>query len=302
MSITNEILENAWIPITIAGAVFQTLRTALQKELAGKLTPNASTLARYIYGLPVALAYLAIVTALKPEAAPQFNATFGWNIVMGGVAQIIATSLLMMALNARSYAVGTALSKTEAIQAALLAVIFLGEHISIGGVVALLVSGAGVISMSAPGKTWSFAFDKAAVYGLLSGTMFGFTAVGIRGANLALETDFLTSAATTLVIMNTFQAVVLSAYLVKNEFVQFKALFKVWKPALGVGVFSALGSIGWFTGMALEKAAYVRTLGQVELVFTVLASRFYFRETLHPRELGGMVLIVAGIIILVLVA
>lgn len=307
MSVADTIIENAWIPITIAAAAMQTARTTLQKNLATNLSINASTLARYVYGLPVAVIYLVIVRALDDAPAPDFNAAFALNVLMGGVAQIIATSLLIMALNARSYAVGTALSKTEAMQAALLAVVFLGEHLSWGGVVALLISGVGVMTlssptMSAPGKPWPFTFDRAAVYGLLSGTMFGFTAVGIRGANLSLDTSFVTAAAYTLTIMIIFQTIILSAYLIWFETPQFKALFKAWKPSFGVGLFSALGSIGWFTGMALEKAAYVRTLGQVELVFTVLVARFYFRETLKPRELSGMLLIVAGIVILVLVA
>jgi drug/metabolite transporter (DMT)-like permease len=302
MSVANEILENAWIPITIAAAVMQTARTTLQKNLATNLSTNASTLARYLYGLPVAAIYLAIVRVIDNAPVPDFNSAFAFNIVMGGLAQIVATSLLIMALTARSYAVGTALSKTEAIQAALLAVVFLGEHISWGGGVALFISAVGVMTMSAPGKTWSFTFDRAAIYGLLSGTMFGFTAVGIRGANLALHTSFVTAAAHTLTIMIIFQTLILGAYLIWFETPQFKALLKAWRPSLGVGVFSALGSIGWFTGMALEKAAYVRTLGQVELVFTVLVSRFYFRETLRPRELTGMLLIVTGIIILVLLA
>ncbi|MBL8629768.1 MAG: DMT family transporter [Rhodospirillaceae bacterium] len=302
MSIPDIIVENIWIPITIAAAAMQTARTTLQKNLATNLSTNASTLARYLYGLPIAMIYLVVVRAFDAAPQPDFNMTFALNILMGGVAQIIATSLLIMALTARSYAVGTALSKTEAMQAALLAVVFLGEHLSWGGIVALLISGVGVMTMSAPGKTWSFTIDRAAVYGLLSGTMFGFTAVGIRGANLALHTSFVTAAATTLAVMIVFQTIILGAYLIWFETPQFRALLKAWRPSLGVGVFSALGSIGWFTGMALEKAAYVRTLGQVELVFTVLVARFYFRETLRPRELTGMVLIVAGIVILVLVA
>lgn len=302
MSFSNEILDHAWIPITIAAALMQCLRTAVQKKLTLNLNANANTLARYLYGLPFALMYLAAVLVFTGDAWPTLTRAFILNCIVGGSAQIAATALLIMAFTARSYAVGTALSKTEAIQAALFAAIILGEHISIGGVVALVISAAGVMAMSAPGATWSLQFDRAAVYGLGAGTLFGITAVGIRGANLALGGSFITSAAVTLGIMVAMQAVVLGGYVAWREPIQFRALLRAWRPSLAVGLLSALGSVGWFTGMALEKAAYVRTLGQVELVFTVLASRFYFRETLRPREIGGMILIVAGIIILVLVA
>lgn len=302
MTMSNDILDHAWIPITLAAALMQTLRTTFQKVLAVNLSANASTLARYLYGLPVALAYMAVVLSLNGAEGLHFGARFWINGLVGGVAQIGATSLLIMALTQRSYAVGTALSKTETVQAAILGVVILGERLSLGGIAALAISATGVMAMSAPGALWSLRFDRAAVYGLASGTLFAFTAIGIRGANLALGAGFVTSAAVTLGLMVTFQTVSLGVFLAWAEPLQLRALLRAWKPSLAVGMFSALGSIGWFTGMALEKAAYVRTLGQVELVFTVLISRFYFRETLKPRELAGMALIVVGIVILVLVA
>ncbi|MSQ85431.1 MAG: hypothetical protein EXR10_01080 [Alphaproteobacteria bacterium] len=40
-SFTNNILDHAWIPITIAAAVMQALRTAVQKTLTLNLSPNA---------------------------------------------------------------------------------------------------------------------------------------------------------------------------------------------------------------------------------------------------------------------
>jgi drug/metabolite transporter (DMT)-like permease len=45
-----------------------------------------------------------------------------------------------------------------------------------------------------------------------------------------------------------------------------------------VGVTSAVGSACWFTAFTLQIAAYVRTLGLIELVFTVLISLYVFRE------------------------
>jgi drug/metabolite transporter (DMT)-like permease len=302
MSFTNDFLEHAWIPITIAAALMQALRTGLQKRLTLNLSATANTLARYLYGLPFVLVYLSAVLTLTGEARPTFNTSFLINCVVGGLAQIAATALLILSFTGRSYAVGTALSKTEAVQAAVLATIVLGEHISLGGGLALIISVVGVMAMSAPGNTWSTRFDRAALFGLCAGAMFGVTAVCIRGANLALGGSFITSAAFTLAVMVSLQTAALGLYVIMRTPLQFRELMRAWRPSLAVGLFSALGSVGWFTGMALEKAAYVRTLGQVELVFTVLISRLYFHETLRPRELGGMVLIVAGIVVLVLVA
>lgn len=299
MSAMSLIQDHAWIPITLAAALFQCIRTALQKRMTAQLSANANTLARYAFGLPFVFIYLGLVAAVNDAPLPALNTAFVINTVIGGAAQIIATSLLILAFTTRSYAVATALSKTEAVQAAIFGVIILGETMTAGGVVALLTILTGVIAMSAPpGDRWAFKLDRAAVYGLLSGTMFGVTAISIRGANLALDAPFIPAAAVTLASMVLLQGISLAVYLAWREMPQLQALFQSWKPALLVGLFSALGSIGWFTGMALEKAAYVRTLGQVELVFTVLASRFYFREALKPREKMGIGLIGGGILIL----
>ena len=51
-----------------------------------------------------------------------------------------------------------------------------------------------------------------------------------------------------------------------------------------VGTLSGLGSACWFTGFAIADVALVRAVGQVEIVFTLLFSRFYLKETLKPGD------------------
>jgi uncharacterized membrane protein len=61
-----------------------------------------------------------------------------------------------------------------------------------------------------------------------------------------------------------------------------------------------LGSAGWFTAMTLQSASYVKTLGQVEFLITLMLSIFYFKEKPSPMELLGMGLIVLGAMLLLL--
>jgi drug/metabolite transporter (DMT)-like permease len=61
---------------------------------------------------------------------------------------------------------------------------------------------------------------------------------------------------------------------------------------------SVLGSACWFMAMTLQNAAYVRALGQVELIFTILVSRFAFREPPTARELAGIALVAGGVVML----
>jgi len=62
-----------------------------------------------------------------------------------------------------------------------------------------------------------------------------------------------------------------------------------------------LGSVCWFTAFTIQNAAYVRALGQIELLFTFIATTMFFRETVDRREVIGIALVIAGIVLLVLV-
>ena len=50
-----------WIIYTLLAASMQAIRTAGQKKLAQHISPMAATLVRYLFGFPVALAYLLFV-------------------------------------------------------------------------------------------------------------------------------------------------------------------------------------------------------------------------------------------------
>ncbi len=73
-----------------------------------------------------------------------------------------------------------------------------------------------------------------------------------------------------------------------------------WRVCVFIGLTSALGSIGWFTAMTLERAAYVKALGQIEFVFALVISTFFFRERSNLLELSGMGLIAVGVLVLVM--
>ena len=130
----------------------------------------------------------------------------------------------------------------------------------------------------------------------------GISAVSYRGAALSLGGESaLLAASATLFAALAIQTAVLTAYLYYYEKGE---LTKVWqnkgKGAL-VGLASMLGSVGWFTAMTLQNAAYVRAVGQVELIFTFLTSTLIFREKITSYEILGTVLIVGGIMVLLLV-
>lgn len=294
-----------WVPITVVAALFQTLRTALQKQLNVELSINATTFARYVYGFPLAALYVGGLVVFAGFDLPVVNATFLRFCLIGGIAQIIATSALIGLFRLRSFAVGTTFSKTEAIQAALFGTLILGESVSTGGIAAIFVSLLGVLLLSWAANTGSTIGllrnlgGRAVFLGLLSGALFGVSAVSIRAASLSLGLDhFAIRAGMTVATMTLIQTCLLGTYLLIHERPQLVQTLTTWRRSSLVGLLSVLGSIGWFTAMTLQTAAYVRTLGQIEMVFVFFVSHFYFRERMRPAELGGIALIVGGILVL----
>ncbi len=106
-------------------------------------------------------------------------------------------------------------------------------------------------------------------------------------------------AAFTLASVLVFQTALMALYMRLREPGEIGAVLGSWRVSAWVGVSGVLASAGWFTAMTIQNAAYVRALGQVELVFTFLASALLFRERTSAVEFAGIALIVAGILLLV---
>lgn len=290
-----------WIPITIFAALMQSVRTAIQKRLVGRVSPNGASFDRFLYGAPWALASLFALASLTGAALPSFNPTFAIHILIGGVAQIAATTLLIHAFTLRNFAVGTTYSKTEVIQVAIFGAILLGEPPEILAWVAILASLVGVLFLAKPpkasfGETLAALKEPAALVGIGSGALFAVAAVTIRKASLSLDTgDFMMRALFSLSVMNVSQIAIMAAFLRLREPGQISKVVRHWRPSIAVGLTSFAGSAGWAMAMTLQNAAYVRALGQVELIFALLFTRFWFRESIRGSEILGMALVVFGL-------
>ena len=237
---------------------------------------------------------------------PSFNKKFVFYAFWGGVSQIIATALLVGLFSYRNFFVGTAYSKTETIQTAILGFFILSDNLSIGAVLGISLGIIGVMVISSTKNKVSFIglfsslLSKSAAMGILSGLFFGIAAVCFRGASLTLEGGVVVQASFTLLVVVVIQSVLLFGYLVKQEAGQMTVIIKQWKVSALVGFMGMLGSVCWFTAMTLENAGHVRALGQIELVFSFLASMFIFKEKTSKAEFVGISIISLGIIILLL--
>ncbi len=291
---------SSWIAFSIFAALMQSVRTAGQKQLTTSLTPMSVTLVRYLYGLPFVLIYLlylfrdSTVTQLHIAVG---NPRFLFYAVLAGVAQIIATVLLVKVFSFRNFAVGTSFAKTEAIQTAIFSMVFFGAVLSPAGWLAVLVGFVGIAIVSLPKsrEPWQFA---NVLLGTLSGTAFSFTSLWLREASLSLSMPAVHSAAMTLFVMVFIQTGICLVYSALKETGQLRLMAARSHLALFVGLTSALGSVGWFTAMTLVNPALVKSVGQVEFIFTLLITTLFFKEKITLREYVGMSFIIVSVIIL----
>lgn len=273
-----------WIIVTLVAAGFQTARTALQHRLRSLLSVSGAGFVRYLYGAPLSALAVCVAWAAGVEW-PQIAARFWPTILGGGVAQILGTVCLIRAFDARDFAVGTVFAKTEVVQVALFSLVLLGEPLRWGGWLGAAVCMVGVALLATKGRrlTWVAVRQPAALYGLAAGGLFGLASIGIRGATKALSGGpIVMHAIVTLAVMNTMQTVVHGGYLLVREREQARLAVVHWRSSAVVGVLSVCGSAGWALALALQNAAKVRTLGQVELLFTFAVSRWWLHDRHSP--------------------
>jgi drug/metabolite transporter (DMT)-like permease len=296
-------IATLWIPFTIIAALGQVARNAMQRQLTRPLGTWGATNIRFLFGFPFSIVFFAVVIAATGDHVPWPTAAFWPWLLLGALCQIVGTGMMLLAMNDRSFVVTTAYLKTEAIQTAIFGFVFLGDHLTLLKVVAILIATAGVvIAALRPGAGKGFTDLKPTLLGLGAAAAFALSAVGFRGAVIVVPgVTFVTAASYTLVLGLFVQTLVLTIYLLARAPGVLKAILGMWKPSMLAGFMGAFASQFWFLALALTVAANVRTLALVEVLFAQGVAYYSFKQPLSARELSGIVLIVLGVALLVAV-
>ncbi|MAY87329.1 MAG: hypothetical protein CML02_11505 [Pseudooceanicola sp.] len=293
-----------WIPVTIAAAGFQTLRFMLQKTLSStRLSASGATFARFAYSAPIVLVGLAVALWATGQDLPEMGARFWAFAALGGLTQILATLFVVMLFKQRNFAVGITFKKTEVIQTALVGFILLGEGISPLAFGAICIGLVAVLVLSrtpeVAGPWWRHLTAPASMLGLGSGVLFAMSGVSYRGASLELALDPAWRAGVTLAAVVTMQAVAMGLWLALRDASELRAVWSARRTAVWVGLTSLAGSFCWFLAFTLQNAAYVNAVGQIEMIFSLIATVLVFREPVTRRELTGIGLLLLSILVLI---
>ena len=289
-----------WAGFTLIAAAAQTARNAMQRELTAALGTVGATHVRFLFGFPFALVFLGCVLTSTGSGLPSTPPVFWPWVLAGAFTQIAATATMLSVMGQRSFVVAYAYIKTEPVHVALFGLLFLGDKISALSTLAILVATAGVIVISPRAKSGEGGALRSTVIGLVSGALFGLSAIGYRGAILSLQLpNFVVAATFTVTVGLIIQAAVLSLYLALREPKVLHAIARAWRPSLFAGFMGAFASEFWFLAFAITTAANVRTLALVEVLFAQGVTRFIFKQPTTRRELVGIGLVVIGVGLLI---
>ena len=290
-----------WVLFTLFAAFMQSVRTAGQKKLTADLSAVTVAWARYGFGLPVSLFYLCILCQFFTIDVLALPLIFWLFVLLASMAQLAATILLVMVLSLRNFAVATTYAKTEPLMAAFFAFVFFHRSINVYGWFAIALGFLGIAFISirkAHLSMQSMLTSKTAVYGLASGLCFAITSVLIREASLMSPSEPMITAAFVLSVSILVQGLLCTVLVQRENPANWRRLKGHMGIGWFIGVTSALGSIGWFTAFAHQEAALVKTLGQIEFLFTVLITTLFFKERIYRYEWTGMALVLLSILVL----
>lgn len=281
-----------WVAATLIAATAQTARNAAQAGLTRDVGTIGATAVRFVFGFPFAALVLAAASAWMPLPVPDLR-VIGW-AALGALSQIAATAFMLVTMRDKGFGIATALMKTEPVTLALIGALVLAEPLGPSRLGAIGVATLGVVLAS--GASWDRAALGPVVTGVLSGALFGLSAIGFRGALLALpDGGYVLRAMTVLAITLGLQAAIMLAWLVLCDRRALRGIGAQWRVSLGSGALGAFASLFWFIGFALTPAANVRTLALVEVVMAQILSGRVFRQSVRPVQLAGMALILAGV-------
>jgi drug/metabolite transporter (DMT)-like permease len=307
-------MEHLWIAESSAAALFQALRYAALKEINKHLSTLVSTYVRIIFAFPLQSLYLVGLLFLTGASLPPINLRFAICSALTAIGQFLGTAMMVRLFQLGNFAVGTMLTKCDVVLTALIGTAFFSEQISFLGWIAIVVTVVGVMVVSAgrmPATAWrqgeiglfQLLLGKSTQLGLAIGLVNAVAYLLLKEAMLSLDQSAapVVRAAYAGSAMNFCSVVILGGWLLMTER---KGLMQIPKhQGLGwfLGVMSALGTIMWYLATVSSNASYVAAVAQVQVVFSLALSRYWFNERIRPVELAGIGTILAGVLMFRLV-
>lgn len=303
-----------WVALALLAGLLQVLRSASALAL-GRAVPHAvNTWVRFVGAFLLCGAVLAAVTPAL--GWPRLSATFwGWTAACAAC-QSTANLFLVAALAQAPFSHAIVLHKLEVALTPLVGLLLFAERPSGLGWLGIALCALGAIALHAAGRRAAAdaphppaAAGRGTALALCSALAVVFASFFLkqatetcRGDNPALGTTagpFL-AALHTLVHAAWMQSVALTLWLLRPGGPGLGSLRGQGRRALRLMLASASCSLCWFWAYSLALVAYVKAVGQVEVLGAAAFGRLALGETGLARSLPAILLVLGGILLVLL--
>ena len=96
------------------------------------------------------------------------------------------------------------------------------------------------------------------------------------------------------------QTFIITIYLLIFERSEFKKFYDNKFESCLAGFAGFMATMSWFFAFTLIQASFVRALGQIEIFFSFLSSKYFFKEKIKISEIIGILIFVSGVTIMLL--
>ncbi len=295
-------IENNWIALSLLASVFQVFRNSYSKSLKNSFSDSTITAIRFIFGFP----FIVIIYFIFNK----FSFNFYWLtqtsllfVSTGSLFQILGTFFILRCFQFRNFATGVTFSKLEAIFAALISSIFFADPVKKEGLYFIFLAFIGIVFLFSDSiKLLSLKNKnqlKCSIYGLICGICFATSSVLFRHANITLISidSTILRGINTLFISITLQTIIMIIYLIatnKKFILQHKKSTLIKSTA--VGFFGISASCCWFIAFGIANAAYVKTVGQIEILFSIIITVIIFKEKIKINEIIAISITIISIL------
>ncbi len=301
-----------WALLASSAASLQLLRNSLARELSTRISTALTSWSRFAFNLPFSSALVGGLVWL--HGWPALSGSFFLWCGATAASQLLANLALIAAFRRGSFSRSIALHKLEVVAGALIGVLWFAEYPSALGWIGVIISTIGVFWLrpregdgGASVGIGRFALDPGAWLALFCAALLAFAGFVLKEAtaefalhNPRVGAGRFEAAAHTLFHTTWIEVVALSAGIARYQPSDFRAVPREWRRMLSTGAASFSGSLCWFWAYSLALVAYVRAVGQIEAVFSVLVSLYIFREAQVRRQIPGIAIVTFGILLVLL--
>jgi drug/metabolite transporter (DMT)-like permease len=300
-----------WVALSLSAGALQTARNAASKRLGDRVAPDLNSWARFAFALPFAT--VAAITLSGIDRLPTLPTAFLATSLVAAVSQLLANVALVAAFRRTSFAEAIVLHKLEVVFTAMAGALWFSEAPTAVGWAGIAACAVGTAMLNiqrdprAPALSRLLRLDAGAALALTAAALLVVASFSVKravvllgAANPELSATALAVPAHTLLHVTWMEVALLTVAILMRQPGAFRQVAPNAGGMLLVGVAAFASSLCWYGAFAHGFVAYVRALGQVEMVLSLVLGIALFREQKTWRQLPGAAVTIAGMLAVLL--